>query len=96
MTQVRRLAAAAPQPGSQVADDAGNVLARTYRARGLTAVLVRADDSVDTTVLDITVRDAERDRRWPSSSGHSPRPLKRTTDRDPPSLLRRHDGTAAG
>jgi hypothetical protein len=59
MTQVRRLAAAAPQPGSQVADDAGNVLARTYRARGLTAVLVRADDSVETTVLDITVRDAE-------------------------------------
>lgn len=59
MRQVRRLAAAAPQPGSQVADDAGNVLARTYRARGLTAVLVRADDSVETTVRDITVRDAE-------------------------------------
>jgi hypothetical protein len=58
MTQVRRLAASAPQPGSQVADDPGNVLARTYHARGLTAVLVRADDSVETTVRDITVRDA--------------------------------------
>ena len=58
MAQVRRLAASAPQPGSQVADDAGNVLARTYHARGLTAVLVRADDSVEATVRDITVRDA--------------------------------------
>jgi hypothetical protein len=58
MTQVRRLAASAPQPGSQVADDPGNVLARTYRAHGLTAVLVRADDSVEITVRDITVRDA--------------------------------------
>ena len=59
MAQVRRLAASAPQPGSQVADDPGNVLARTYRARGLTAVLVLADDSVETTVRGITVRDAE-------------------------------------
>ena len=59
MTQVRRLAASAPQPGSQVADDPGNVLARTYHARGLTAVLVRADDSVETTVRNITVRDTE-------------------------------------
>jgi hypothetical protein len=59
MTQVRRLAASAPQPGSQVADDPGKVLARTYRAHGLTAVLVRADDSVETTVRNITVRTAE-------------------------------------
>jgi hypothetical protein len=59
MRQVRRLAAAAPQPGLQVADDRGNVLARTYHARGLTAVLVRADDSVETTVRDITVRNTE-------------------------------------
>jgi hypothetical protein len=58
MTQVRRLAASAPQPGLQVADDRGNVLARTYHARGLTAVLVRADDSVETTVRNITVRDS--------------------------------------
>jgi hypothetical protein len=59
MTQVRRLAASATQPGSQVANDPGKVLARTYRARGLTAVLVRADDSVETTVRNITVRDTE-------------------------------------
>src|ERR1022692_2007839 len=56
MPQVRRLAASAPQPGSQVADDPGKVLARRYRARGLTAVLVRADDSVEITVRNITVR----------------------------------------
>jgi hypothetical protein len=44
--QLDGLAAAAGQPPSRVAEDADNVLGRTYRQQGLTAILVRRDGTV--------------------------------------------------
>ena len=44
--QLSGLAAAAGQPASRIAEDTGNVLGRTYRQEGLTAILVRRDGTV--------------------------------------------------
>jgi hypothetical protein len=57
MPQVLRLALAA-QPAAQVAEDAGQLIATKYRARGLTAVLVDADGSATLTVRHLTARKA--------------------------------------
>lgn len=47
MTQLKRLAAGAGRPPTaQVAEDASNILGRTYQPAGLTAILVHADGSV--------------------------------------------------
>jgi len=46
MQQLAGLAVAAGQTAARVADDARNVLATTYRARGVTAILVRSDGTV--------------------------------------------------
>jgi hypothetical protein len=46
MQQLTQLAAQAGQASARVADDASDVLATTYRARGLTAILVRPDGTV--------------------------------------------------
>jgi hypothetical protein len=44
--QLSALAAAAGQPASRIAEDTRNVLGRTYRQKGLTAILVRRDGTV--------------------------------------------------
>jgi hypothetical protein len=46
MQQLAKLAAQAGQTSARVADDAKNVLATTYKARGVTAILVRPDGTV--------------------------------------------------
>jgi hypothetical protein len=46
MQQLAKLAAAAGQTTARVADDAKDVLAATYGARGVTAILVRSDGTV--------------------------------------------------
>lgn len=52
MPQLTGLAAATGQPATRVAvaEDADNVLGRTYRQQGLTAVLVRRDGTVATVI----------------------------------------------
>jgi hypothetical protein len=46
MQQLAKLAVQAGQTAARVADDAKNVLATTYQARGVTAILVRPDGTV--------------------------------------------------
>jgi hypothetical protein len=51
--QLNDLAVAAGQPASRVAEDTANVLGRTYRQKGLTAILVRRDGTVASVIREL-------------------------------------------
>ena len=57
--QLAKLAAQAGQTAAQVADDAKNVLATTYRARGVTAILVRSDGTVASVIRQLPQQQLE-------------------------------------
>jgi hypothetical protein len=59
MQQLARLAIAAGQTAARVADDAKNVLATTYRARGVTAILVRSDGTVASVIRQLPQQQLE-------------------------------------
>jgi hypothetical protein len=56
MQQLAKLAAQAGQTPARVADDAKSVLARTYKARGVTAILVRPDGTVASVIRQLPQR----------------------------------------
>jgi len=72
MPQVRRLAERAGKPRALVVDDPGKVLAKTYQALGLTAVLVATDGSVTGTVHDLGQGSQLTDSQLRSLSQPSP------------------------
>jgi hypothetical protein len=72
MPQVRRLAERAGKPRALVVDDPGKVLAKTYQALGLTAVLVATDGSVTGTVRDLGQGSQLTDSQLRSLSQPSP------------------------
>jgi hypothetical protein len=73
MQQLARLAAAAGQTAARVADDAKNILATTYGARGVTAILVRADGTVASVIRQLPQQQLEtglRELALVKTAGH--------------------------
>lgn len=59
MPQLTRLATAAGQATARIAEDTGNVLARMYGQKGLTAILVRRDGTVASVILQLPQKQLE-------------------------------------
>jgi hypothetical protein len=59
MQQLAKLAVAAGQTAARVADDARAVLATTYRAKGVTAILVRSDGTVASVIRQLPQQQLE-------------------------------------
>jgi hypothetical protein len=59
MQQLAKLAAQTGQTAAQVADDAQDVLATTYGARGVTAILVRSDGTVASVIRQLPQQQLE-------------------------------------
>jgi len=73
MQQLARLAAAAGQTAARIADDAKNILATTYRARGVTAILVRSDGTVASVIRELPQQQLEtglRELAMVKTTGH--------------------------
>jgi hypothetical protein len=73
MQQLAELAVAAGQPAARIADDARAVLATTYSARGVTAILVRSDGTVTSVIRQLPQKQLEtalRELAAVKSAGH--------------------------
>jgi hypothetical protein len=71
--QLARLAAQAGQTAARVADDTKDVLATTYRARGVTAILVRPDGTVASVIRQLPQQQLQtglRELAAVKSAGH--------------------------
>jgi hypothetical protein len=73
MQQLAQLAAEAGQTPARVADDAKGVLATTYRARGVTAILVRSDGTVASVIRQLPQQQLQaglRELTMAKTAGH--------------------------
>jgi hypothetical protein len=73
MHQLDKLALAAGQTTARVANDARAVLATTYRAKGVTAILVRSDGTVASVIRQLPQQQLETGLRGlapAKSAGH--------------------------
>jgi hypothetical protein len=73
MQQLAKLAVAAGQPAARVAEDARGVLATTYIAKGVTAILVRSDGTVASVIRQLPQQQLEtglRELAVVKSAGH--------------------------
>ena len=73
MQQLAKLAVAAGQTAARVADDARAVLATTYRAKGVTAILVRSDGTVASVIRQLPQQQLQtglRELAVVKSAGH--------------------------